>query len=437
MKKLLLIVLLIGLLFQYKISAQFGDALLFDGTTGYISANSVSVSIGSAPNFSMEAWCYVTSGTSYPIIIAFNTTSGVSSNRNMIEFYGNQFDYYDNTVGSKYSSVVSMNAWHHVAAVFTSAETNNGFFYVDGVLQSTFTTNIRPDAAAASGQFSIGQEWDGGTPTQLFAGYIDEVRIWNIALTQSEIQTNMASEIPTNSVGLAAYYQMTDGSGTTLTDNSGNGHNGTLIGGVNFASPATPLPVELTAFTANISGSNVSLHWQTATEVNSYGFEVEKIVGSLHSAAGSSSPNTWVKIGFVQGSGNSNSPKEYSFVEANPVSGKSYYRLKMIDIDGSFEYSDIVEVSFNLDISTFELSQNYPNPFNPTTSIQYSVGSRQNVSLRVFDVLGNEIATLVNEAKEAGKYQVKFNASKLSSGIYLYKLQADGFSKMEKMLLVK
>ncbi|MDP3684123.1 MAG: hypothetical protein Q8S01_09340, partial [Ignavibacteria bacterium] len=83
MKKLLLLIFISGILFQSQLSAQFGDALLFDGTTGYVSANSVSVSIGNAPNFSMEAWCYVTSGTNYPIIIAFNTTNGVSSNRNM------------------------------------------------------------------------------------------------------------------------------------------------------------------------------------------------------------------------------------------------------------------------------------------------------------------------------------------------------------------
>lgn len=436
MKKLLLLIFICGILFQTKLTAQFGDALLFDGTTGYVSANSVSISIGNAPNFSMEAWCYVTSGTSYPIIIAFNTTSGVSSNRNMIEFYSNQFDYYDNVAGSKYSSVVTMNAWHHVAAVFTSDGTNNGFFYVDGELQSTFTTTIRPDAAA-SGQFSIGQEWDGGTPTQHFAGYIDEVRIWNKALTQTEIQTNMVSEIPTNSVGLLAYYQMTDGSGTTLTDNSGNGHNGTLIGGVNFSSPATPLPVELTSFSANIDGSNISLHWQTATELNSYGFEMEKAVGSPQSTVGSKSLFNWVKIGFVQGSGNSNSPKEYSFADESPVSGKSYYRLKMIDMDGSFEYSDIVEVSFNLGISTFELSQNYPNPFNPETIISYKLPVNSFVTLKVYDVLGKEVTTLVNEMKGAGNYVVKFNAFKLSSGIYLYKLQLGNIVQTRKMILTK
>ncbi|MDP3685179.1 MAG: T9SS type A sorting domain-containing protein, partial [Ignavibacteria bacterium] len=282
---------------------------------------------------------------------------------------------------------------------------------------------------------------DGGTPTQHFAGYIDEVRIWNIALTQTEIQTNMASEIPTNSVGLVAYYQMTDGSGITLTDNSGNGNNGALIGGVNFTSPATPLPVELTSFTATTKSSSVELKWKTATELSCYGYEVEKIVGNSQSATDGQSPNKWVKIGFVQGSGNSNSPQKYSFADESPVIGKSYYRLKMIDMDGSFEYSKEVEVNTKLP-SQFALQQNYPNPFNPTTMIEYSIPETGHTpslqtTLKVYDVLGKEVTTLVNEMKGAGNYVVKFNASKLSSGNYLYKLQLGNFVQTRKMILTK
>jgi hypothetical protein len=202
-----------------------------------------------------------------------------------------------------------------------------------------------------------------------------------------------------------------------------------------------PLPVELASFTAAAKSYSVELKWQTATEVNSYGFEVEKTTGGSQPAKGSPSPNTWVKIGFVQGNGNSNSPKEYSFIEANPVSGKSYYRLKMIDIDGSFEYSKEVEVNTKLP-SQFALHQNYPNPFNPTTMIEYSIPETGHApslqtTLKVYDVLGKEIVTLVDEAKEAGSYKVKFDASKLSTGVYFYNLRAGTFFSTQKLIIQK
>ncbi|MDP1993956.1 MAG: T9SS type A sorting domain-containing protein, partial [Ignavibacteria bacterium] len=201
------------------------------------------------------------------------------------------------------------------------------------------------------------------------------------------------------------------------------------------------LPVELTSFTAAVKTSLIELNWRTATEVNNYGFEVEKIVGGSQPAKGSPSPNTWVKIGFVQGSGNSNSPKEYSFIEANPVSGKSYYRLKMIDMDGSFEYSKEVEINTKLP-SQFVLHQNYPNPFNPETMIEYSIPETGHApslqtTLKVYDVLGKEIVTLVDELKESGTHSANFDASIFSSGVYFYKLQAGSFLQIKKMLLIR
>ena len=137
----------------------------------------------------------------------------------------------------------------------------------------------------------------------------------------------------------------------------------------------------------------------------------------------------WESIGFINGNGTTTEKSFYSFTDQSPVAGKSYYRLKQIDFDGSFEYSNIVEVELTLPIE-FSLEQNYPNPFNPYTKIKYTIpnvtlsgveGSR--VALKVYDVLGNEIATLVNEEKPAGNYEVNFDASKFSSGVYFYKLQ--------------
>jgi len=188
------------------------------------------------------------------------------------------------------------------------------------------------------------------------------------------------------------------------------------------------LPVELTSFSATTIGKDVKLSWNTATEVNNYGFEIEK--------ASSSTTPIWNKIGFVNGNGNSNSPKDYSFIDDKVVSGKYSYRLKQIDNDGQFEYSKVIEIDIN-GTKKFELTQNYPNPFNPTTNIQYAISSRQFVTLKVYDVLGNELKTLVSENKEAGNYSVNFNASNLPSGVYIYKLQAGEFTQTRKMTLLK
>ncbi len=190
-----------------------------------------------------------------------------------------------------------------------------------------------------------------------------------------------------------------------------------------------PLPVELTSFSATTIGSKVKLSWNTATEINNYGFEIER-------SALSAERQAWEKIGFVNGNGNSNSPKSYSFLDNNVTTGKYLYRLKQIDNDGQFEYSKTVEVNFNAP-KKFELSQNYPNPFNPTTTISYNIPEASNVKLTIYNLLGQEIKTLVNGFKEAGVHTVNFNASELNSGLYIYKLQAGSYTQTRKMTLIK
>jgi hypothetical protein len=185
------------------------------------------------------------------------------------------------------------------------------------------------------------------------------------------------------------------------------------------------VPVELLSFTSEITGDDVKLIWSTATETNNQGFEIWKMKNE-----------GWEKIGFVPGFGTTTQVHHYSFTDESLQSGKYQYRLKQIDFDGSFEYSNILEIT--IDVPTkFSLEQNYPNPFNPVTSLQYAIGSRQFVTLKVYDVLGNEVAVLVSEEKEAGNYNVEFDGTDLPSGIYFYQLKAGEYLQTKKMLLLK
>jgi hypothetical protein len=199
-----------------------------------------------------------------------------------------------------------------------------------------------------------------------------------------------------------------------------------------------PLPVELTSFTASVIDNSVVLSWITATELNNYGFEVERTspIPSPYQREGSETGRGWEKIGFVIGAGTTTEPQIYSFNDKNITSGKYSYRLKQIDNDGQFEYSNIVEVSF-MEPTVFSLEQNFPNPFNPSTKISWQSPISSWQTLKVYDVLGNEVGSLVDEYRPAGRYEAIFDASKLSSGIYFYHLQADNFFETKKMILIK
>ena len=187
------------------------------------------------------------------------------------------------------------------------------------------------------------------------------------------------------------------------------------------------VPVELTSFSASALENVVTLDWTTATELNNRGFNIER----------SSEKNEWRTIGFIEGKGTTSEPQHYMYSDnLNDVkSNKVYYRLKQIDNDGTYKYSNIVEVG--IVPSSFTLSQNYPNPFNPSTKIKYSIPQSSKVVVKVFDMLGKEVATLVNEEKEAGTYEITWNAQNLPSGVYSYGIKAGSYTAIKKMVLLK
>ncbi len=231
-------------------------------------------------------------------------------------------------------------------------------------------------------------------------------------LTIGPIGTGVSSD-PTN-IGAVAVRQGT---------NSPTG----VIDGIRIATNWNSIvPVELTSFNAAVNGTNVTLKWTTATEVNNSGFDVER----------RSSNGNWLKVGFVTGKGTTTEKQSYSFIDKNLSKGNYQYRLRQIDFDGTFEYSKVIEVEV-ISPSKFELAQNYPNPFNPTTSISFTIPQSGNVKLAVYNLLGQEVSVLVNEFREAGTYDLEFDASKLNSGVYLYKLEANGLTFTKKMTLLK
>ena len=203
---------------------------------------------------------------------------------------------------------------------------------------------------------------------------------------------------------------------------------------ITLAANSKLVPVELMNFTAASENNSIKLKWQTATELNNKGFEIER--KNRNSKDKNHDNEGWIIIGFVEGSGSTTELHLYSFIDKNPTGGSNFnYRLKQIDFDGRYRYSDEIEINIVPDY--FFLSQNYPNPFNPTTTIKFSIPENNNVSIKIYDILGNEVAVLVDDNKSAGNYEVKFTADNLSSGVYFYKLQAGSFNQVKKMLLIK
>jgi len=186
-----------------------------------------------------------------------------------------------------------------------------------------------------------------------------------------------------------------------------------------------PLTAEISSFSYKIIDDKVKLLWNTASELNNKGFYVEKNVA-----------NSWITLGFVDGKGNSNVTNSYEFTDNSQNFGKVTYRLKQVDFDGQFTYSNTIEVNAGLPKELI-LLQNYPNPFNPTTTISYAIPVAGNINVKIYNSLGQEVATLYNGYQEAGIKQLNFNANKLNSGIYYCVVNFGKSNKVIKMLLIK
>ncbi|HTX19148.1 MAG TPA: T9SS type A sorting domain-containing protein [Bacteroidota bacterium] len=278
----------------------------------------------------------------------------------------------------------------------------------------------------AGGGIIAWQDSRTGSYSDIYAQKVDAsgATIWNangIAVSTAPM-TQQSPEIVSDGSGGAIITWADYRQGNTFTDIYAQS-----------VSANSVLPVELISFTAAPNENSVTLEWTAATEVNNYGFEVQRAIRNDQQ----SSTNNWSRAGFVEGVGTSYAPKKYSFIDREVTAGNYSYRLKQIDRSGSFKYSREIEVELTNAPAVFSLRQNFPNPFNPTTTFQFSTADFRFVEMKVYDMLGRELTTLVSEQKAPGVYSVKWDASRIPSGTYIYRLRAGNFVESKKMTLMK
>jgi len=265
-----------------------------------------------------------------------------------------------------------------------------------------------------------------------------------------QIQHTLWWQTSAASLPISITYNLPTGASMSLTDQIGGGflNLGPFTGAGTAVIPGTYTnifakcflvmdylnitPVELTSFTGIVSQDGVLLNWTTATELNNQGFDIER----------STSVQSWEKIGYVPGFGTTTESKSYSFFDQDVTTGTYTYRLKQIDFDGTVNYSDAIEVIVDFTPDNFELSQNYPNPFNPSTTIEFQVPQASDVTIIIYDMLGQEVKSLFAGQIQAGNYSVEWDGlnnsgSKMSSGSYIYRMTAGEFIDTKEMILLK
>jgi hypothetical protein len=294
------------------------------------------------------------------------------------------------------NTVIQSNQWYHSAVVNVG---NDVLLYLNGEEDGYGNLNINTSLDDTS--YYMGKAPPGFDENRRFNGVIDEVRIWNVARTQQEIQQSMYQELDGSEQGLVGYWKFNEGMGDIANDLTINANHGSLQGGALWTNSSAPLTPS----------------WL-----------------SINPDSGVCSPNSFIKMEVLLDATELDSGDFYGslIIDSNDPVNPS------ISIPVHLKVEAVVGVDNELNVpNVYELYQNYPNPFNPTTTIKYAIPKTSKVSLALFTILGEEMATLVNEEKTAGNYEVEFNASNLPSGVYFYRLQADSFIETKKMLLLK
>lgn len=431
------------------------------GLTNWFWSNSTHTQ--SNPGEAVFRWDPIFVGDSYLISPEINSQSGQSASIH--------FNYFENwwsdTVvvgcaitsdnGINWSSIWELNATGNVGPYneavgfntpdkfrigfyYTGNSNNIDFFYLDNIsifnhipLSGSYPPRMLTSVASQTEE-KVTLNWSSGWAPSGFVGYEIQRKVglptedsiyFTIAITDLSTQNYSDFNVELNQ---AYTYRVRL---IAMGNNSSYGNEAT-------AYVPSIVPVEFLSFSSSVNNNDVTLNWTTATETNNSGFQIERNTPLNPLSRGEAEGRgVWESIGFVNGNGTTTETKSYSYKDENLSSGKYQYRLKQIDFDGTFEYSNIVEAEI-LPPLNFSLDQNYPNPFNPSTNIQYTIPSRQFVSLKIFNPLGEEIETLVNEYQEAGVHSKLYIVhSTLPSGVYLYQLKAGEFIQTRKMILLK
>lgn len=392
-----------------------GDALSFNGSNTVVTVPNAT-ELNPTAALTLEAWVNVTNTGNQALIHKWANGSQYS-----LEIFNNTASFVINSVSGGVQVINSptnfpINQWVHVVGVYDGSTLK---IYENAVEKGSksFTGSIN----SGTGNLTLGKR------SEINSGYLngslDEVRIWNIALSASQISTYYNDEFsdPTTPSGcLVAYYQMSNGSGISLMDDSGNGNDGTITNASWVSSDAgvtsqpaptcASLPVELVDFKANVLQNAVQLKWSTASETNNEGFEIEESRDGL----------IFQKIGEVQGNGTTFEQQEYSFEVKNPQNGISYYRLKQIDFDGQFEYSKVNSVNFRGE--NREVGKFYPNPSKSgLVNLDYFAQNDDEITVSVYDMTGKLVVNQI-QSLSRGNNNLSFNFSELNTGIYIVKI---------------
>lgn len=318
---------------------------------------------------------------------------------------------------------------------FTAFYLNNNEGQLYGIYFSDQNNGIT-SAAVFTGEGAISRTTDGGVNWSTLPFFSNALYDLYFPALQTAFgyAVGAAGIIIKTTDGGSSWTSQTSGTSSSLFDVTfaneltgyAVGENGTIL----KTNTGGEIPVELTSFSAKLEEKSVRISWKTATETNNRGFNIQRKTGE----------NKWENLVFIQGYGTTSEEHTYSYndnLENLKYQGNIYYRLEQIDLDGSVNYSHIAEIDYSPKPEDYDLGQNYPNPFNPVTSIKYSLPEGSQVKLIVYDLLGNEVKSLVNQYEPAGSYSVKFNGANLTSGIYIYRLQAGDFISTKRMVLIK
>lgn len=309
-----------------------------------------------------------------------------------------------------------------------------------------------------SWESKAGSQFDPGSSTVIFNGTNQQLIIDDSAtFSFHDVEFRSTSVSISGALVINGDCTVAEGSSVYIEAGGSLTINGTFTGNPSSISGEgnVSLPVQLSSFTATPNRLNAELQWRTETELENYGFEIERremgqILADTHRFESeneidrtNSSPFTvhhspWITIGFVQGSGTSSSPREYTFTDKPGQPGRYAYRLKQIDFDGSFTYYGAAEIEVGSANKELVLGPNYPNPFNPSTSIEFTVPNDGNAVLAVFNLIGQRVATLFDGPAEAGRiHRVTFSDPLLPTGLYFYKLEFGNKTLIQRMMLLK